>query len=165
VIKNETFLDKKTKIVLNKNIFTYQYFCCDFWVPSNITGKGAMTNSLEEDFVDSNGITSASSGNIAFQGYNETSANKGVLEYRTYYNLVTNNGSMPSKIKKEIIILDGYDPGDGRKIYDKSVGYDSEKKSLYELMAYDHDNNPATDKINLVEKLRNAPYGLSLIHI
>jgi hypothetical protein len=117
---------------------------------------------LEEDFVSTAGITTATAGNVAFQGYNETTATKGTLEYRTYYNLVTNNGSAQSKIKKEIIILDGYDPGDGRKIYLQSLGYNRDKSSLYELMNYDHDNNPATEKINLVEKLRNAPYGFDV---
>ncbi|MCZ8169691.1 T9SS type A sorting domain-containing protein [Flavobacterium sp.] len=118
---------------------------------------------LEEDFVGSAGITASTSGNVAFQGYNETTATKGTLEYRTYYNLVTNNGSAQSKIKKEIIILDGYDPGDGRKIYPQSAGYNQENSSLYELMYYDPDNNPLTDnKINLVEKLRNAPYGFDV---
>ncbi len=117
---------------------------------------------LEQDFVGTNGITTTSTGNVAFQGYNETSATKGVLEYRTYYNLVTNNGSVASKINKPIIILDGYDPGDGRKIYQGSAGYDFNKKSLFELMAYDDDNNPATIPINLVEKLRSPPYGFDV---
>ena len=117
---------------------------------------------LEQDFVGTAGVTSSTTGNLAFQGYNETSATKGVLEYRTYYNKVTNNGSVASKINKPIIILDGYDPGDGRKIYQGSAGYDSPKSSLYELMYYDHDNNTATDKISLVEKLRSAPYGFDV---
>jgi hypothetical protein len=124
--------------------------------------RGILSFSLEEDFVSSAGITTTSVGNIAFQGYNETTATKGILEYRTYYNLVTNNGSAKSKTKKEIIILDGYDPGDGRKIYDGSIGYDSSKSSLYELMAYDHDNNPNTEKLNLVKILREAPYGFDV---
>ncbi len=117
---------------------------------------------LEQDFVGTAGITASTTGNVAFQGYNETSATKGILEYRTYYNKVTNNGSAVSKINKPIIILDGYDPGDGRKIYRGSAGYDEPKSSLYDLMYYDHDNNISTDKISLVEKLRSAPYGFDV---
>ncbi|WP_445716852.1 esterase/lipase family protein [Flavobacterium sp.] len=138
----------------------------DITIPNSSPLAMAMAStssfSLEEDFVGSAGITASTSGNVAFQGYNETTATKGTLEYRTYYNLVTNNGSAQSKIKKEIIILDGYDPGDGRKIYPQSAGYNQENSSLYELMYYDHDNNPATLKENLVEKLRNAPYGFDV---
>ena len=138
----------------------------DITVPNSSPLVMAMANPssfpLEEDFVGTAGITTTTAGNIAFQGYNETTATKGTLEYRTYYNLVTNNGSAKSKIKKEIIILDGYDPGDGRKIYQGSVGYSQDKSSLYELMAYDDDNNPATEKVNLVTKLRSAPYGFDV---
>lgn len=117
---------------------------------------------LEQDFVGAAGITASTTGNVTFQGYNETSATKGILEYRTYYNKVTNNGSAVSKINKPIIIVDGYDPSDGRKIYRGSAGYDEPKSSLYDLMYYDHDNNISTDKISLVEKLRSAPYGFDV---
>ena len=138
----------------------------DITIPNSSPLVMTMANTssfpLEEDFVGTAGITTNTAGNVAFQGYNETTATKGTLEYRTYYNLVTNNGSTQSKIRKEIIILDGYDPGDGRKIYPQSLGYNQDKNSLYELMNYDHDNNPATEKINLVEKLRNAPYGFDV---
>ena len=138
----------------------------DITIPNSSPLFMAMANPssfpLEEDFVDTAGITPTTMGNVAFQGYNETTATKGTLEYRTYYNLVTNNGSAKSKIKKEIIILDGYDPGDGRKICPQSVGYLQEKSSLYQLMAYDDDNNPATQPVNLVEKLRSAPYGFDV---
>lgn len=125
----------------------------------------------EENFIGSAGITTTTTGNIAFQGYNETSATKGTLEYRTYYNTVSNTGydvasktfSVQPKLRKPIIILDGYDPGDVRKIYDGSLGYDKDEKSLYELMVYDPDNNPSTDNpANLVEKLRSAPYGFDV---
>lgn len=76
----------------------------------------------EENFTGTLGITAATAGNIAFQGYNETTATKGELEYRTYYNTVSNPGysetnknfSIQPKIRKEIIILDGFDPGDVR---------------------------------------------------
>jgi hypothetical protein len=88
-----------------------------------------------EDFISANSITQT----IPFQGYNETSATSGNLEYRTYYNSVTNSGfdattrtfSIQPKLRKEVIILDGYDPGDGRKIYPQSSGYLSEKSSIY----------------------------------
>ena len=51
--------------------------------------------------------------------------------------------------------MDGFDPGDKRKIYTGSIDYDSEKASLYELMIYkDINGNPQ----NFVDVLRNAPY-------
>ncbi len=92
---------------------------------------------------------------IPFQGYNETIATKGILEYRTYYNPATNPEGAVKKIKKEVIILDGFDPGDGRKI-----------DGLYDLMYYDPDNNSDTkNNENLVEKLRNDyGYDVTLVN-
>jgi len=128
-----------------------------------IMNSAVMSFPLEQDFVGSNGITASTTGNIAFQGYNESTPSKGVLEYRTYYNLATNNGSAVSKINKPIIILDGYDPGDGRKIYQQSIGYNQDKKSLYELMYYDPDNNVQTNNNeNLVNILRSSSYGFDV---
>ena len=114
---------------------------------------------LEEDFVGTESITAS----IPFQGYNEATATAGTLEYRTYYSKVVNDGSAKSKITKPIIILDGYDPEDSRKIYDGSLNYDSTKNSIYGLMEFDPDNNPLTDNSeNLVKKLRETPYGFDI---
>jgi hypothetical protein len=138
---------------------------------SQITMGGTGFFPAEENFTGIKGITTSTPGNIAFQGYNESIATKGVLEYRTYYNTVSNPGynadrktfSAKPKILKPIIILDGYDPGDGRKIYPGSNGYDSAEQSIYELMSYDVDNNPDTNNsLNLVDKLRSAPYGFDV---
>lgn len=121
----------------------------------------------EENFTGTLGITAATAGNIAFQGYNETTATKGELEYRTYYNTVSNPGysetnknfSIQPKIRKEIIILDGFDPGDVRKIYQGSIDYYAPDKSLYELMFYKDETGVER---NLVEKLCAAPYGFDV---
>jgi len=134
--------------------------------PSNVFLRTTSSFDAEENFTGTLGITAATAGNIAFQGYNETTATKGELEYRTYYNTVSNPGysetnknfSIQPKIRKEIIILDGFDPGDVRKIYQGSTGYIEDEKSLYELMKYDENGVP----INLVEKLRAAPYGFDV---
>ena len=117
--------------------------------------RASPTNCLlEEDFIDSYGIDETTVNNIPFKGYNETVARKGKLEYRTFYNKATNNCNSPLKIVKPIIILDGYDPKDKRKIYPDSARYSKKSKSLYELMAYDPDNDTLTfNSINLVNKL------------
>lgn len=130
---------------------------------TNSLNRSTLTSCFEKDFVGNNGIATTSPENtIPFQGYNETTATKGTLEYRTYYNQVTNTCGMPMKINKPIIILDGYDPGDGRKIYPGSAGYDQSKRSLYELMTYDHDNNPSTYPINLVDQLTSPNQGFDV---
>ncbi|CAM4045523.1 DUF676 domain-containing protein [Flavobacterium branchiophilum] len=106
-----------------------------------------------EDFIGASGIDHNSFENTDnFQGYNESTPIKGVLEYRTYFNKVTNTCNT-KKINKPVIILDGFDPGDGRKIHDGSNGYNRDKSSLYELMAFDHDNNIATPTKNFVDDI------------
>jgi hypothetical protein len=122
-----------------------------------------------EDFVGTNGVFST----IPFKGYDESTAKSGTLEYRTYYNTVTNPGYIPAsfafsvqpKLRKPVIILDGYDPGDGRKIYEGSVGYDSKNSSLYEQMYFDPDNDPQNnnDK-NLVKELQDKGYDVTLVN-
>lgn len=114
---------------------------------------------LNENFFGNAGIDHTTTGNTAFQGYNETTPQKGVIEYRTYYNKMTNSCGQPRKINKPLIILDGYDPGDKRKLYRQQFGYNPDDKSLYELMVY---NNNLGDTENLVEKLRSAPYGFDV---
>ena len=122
-----------------------------------------------EDFVGTSGITQT----IAFKGYNETTATSGKLEYRTYYNTVTNPGFDPAnrtfsiqpKLRKEVIILDGYDPGDGRKIYPQSTGYTQEHSSIFELMQYDPDDNPQTNNNkNLIRVLQDKGYDVTLVN-
>lgn len=135
--------------------------------PSPVFLRTTSSFDAEENFMGTLGITAATAGNIAFQGYNETTATKGELEYRTYYNTVSNPGysetnknfSIQPKIRKEIIILDGFDPGDVRKIYQGSIDYNAPDKSLYELMFYKDETG--VDR-NLVEKLRAAPYGFDV---
>lgn len=122
-----------------------------------------------EDFVGNSGITQT----IAFKGYNEATASSGKLEYRTYYNTISNPGFDPSsrtfsiepKLRKEVIILDGYDPSDGRKIYPGSAGYSAISQSLFELMQYDPDNNSQTNNNkNLVRELQSKGYDVTLVN-
>lgn len=112
---------------------------------------------MQDDFVSQTGpyqgITANSIENtLPFKGYNETAPSKGVLEYRTYYNHATNTCGNPFKIVKPVIIVDGFDPGDERKL-----------DGLFKLMNYDPDNNPITDNsINLVNKLTDATNGFDV---
>jgi hypothetical protein len=125
--------------------------------------RGGEEECLNENFFGNAGINHSTVGNMAFQGYNESSPQKGIIEYRTYYNKMTNSCGQPRKINKPLIILDGYDPGDKRKLYNGQVGYNSGNSSLYDEMKYDPDDNPLTDNsLSLVEKLRNAPYGFDV---
>ena len=110
----------------------------------------------EIDFIGDSGIVNT----IPFKGYNETYARSGTLEYRIYYNLQNNNGTRESKITKPIIVLDGFDPGDIRKIYEDSEGYLRDNSSIYELMKF---NVSLTQTKNLVDSLRSETLGYDVI--
>jgi hypothetical protein len=113
---------------------------------------------LEEDFIEDRAIVA----DIAFTGYDETSPSFGELEYRVYYNKRDNDDTKKAKIRKPIVILDGFDPGDTRKIYDGSIGYDFDKpgNSIYEIMEF---KNEIDSTINLVELLRSKDLGYDVI--
>lgn len=79
-----------------------------------------------------------------FKGYDESVPIKGEIDYRIYY------GDQQRKLKKPIIIIDGFDPLDNR-----SYEYAKEDKpSMYDLMSYT-DGGPFTEAIPIIPKLAN----------
>ena len=113
---------------------------------------------LEEDFIGNDKVIAS----IPFQGYNELSSSSGELEYRVYYNLRDNDGTRQSIIKKPVIVLDGFDPGDIRKIYEGSIGYNNEEpnNTIYNLMRF---TRSIRDTVSLVDLLRSPEYGYDVI--
>ena len=95
---------------------------------------------------------------LAFKGYDENVAIKGRNEYRIYYN---DAGKI---LDKPLFIIDGYDPGDERKIDPQSPEYNDKKKSVIELMSYDHDNNDNTEKISLIDSLNHKGYDVIIVN-
>ena len=88
----------------------------------------------------------------AFQGYEESEAVYGAIEYRVFY---ANDDKV---LRKPVFILDGFDPGDIRKIEyaDYAQPKDTiDNPSIYKKMVYKDENNIER---NLVEALRNKNY-------
>ncbi|WP_435415742.1 hypothetical protein [Polaribacter aestuariivivens] len=94
---------------------------------------------------------------LAFQGYDENQAISGKNKYKIYY-----NGD--NILDKPIVIIDGYDPGDLRKIDPQSDGYNKESSSIYELMSYDDDNNESTPNKDLVNELNTLGYDVVIVN-
>lgn len=98
-------------------------------------------------------------GDIPWQGFNETSAHVGKLFYRTFYH--TNNGNTLKKLVKPLIIIDGFDPGDKRKIQDSDSPLpNNEHRSIEEMMSYTVNNNT----ISLIPILRNLGYDVVIVN-
>lgn len=131
-----TFNDNTTKITYGKvNIF----------VPNTYSAKG-FTSALDTISADSD---------LHYQGYDESIAYQGQNEYRIYYDNINNDYI----INKPIFIMDGYDPGDIRKIETFDPGHDSEK-SIVQLMNYKLNGDPT----DLIKELRDDGYDVIIIN-
>ncbi|HPF10888.1 MAG TPA: hypothetical protein PKW08_02160 [Flavobacteriaceae bacterium] len=99
-------------------------------------------------------------GSIPWQGFNESAPHTGKLHYRIFYH--TNNGNTLKKLLKPIVIIDGFDPGDKRKIQDSDSPLPPNKhRSIEEMMSY-QDANGGT--INLIPILRNLGYDVVIVN-
>jgi hypothetical protein len=120
---------------------------------NSITGKLASNPNCGSDY----GLTKTEQliSDYAFQGYEESFAFKGFIEYRTFYRTI-NNG----KIVKPIIFIDGFDPGDVRKVLPCEYAdgkYDGQ--SLSDLMKYGVNK----DK-NLIKELQSKGYDVIIVN-
>lgn len=80
---------------------------------------------------------------IPFKGYDESIPIKGEIEYRIYY------GANQRRLKKPIIVIDGFDPLDKRKFEDSdSKRPADEHRSFYEIMSYGPSNKPLVPELN-----------------
>ncbi|RUA35321.1 MAG: hypothetical protein DSY77_02825 [Bacteroidetes bacterium] len=113
-----------------------------------------LTSSARADpLVEDNTIEA----NIAFKGYNESVAIKGKNDYRTFYR--TANGNTTTSLQKPIIILDGFDPLDERKIDKDDEGHEDDY-SIQELMDYPENG---INK-NLIRTLRDEGYDVIIVN-
>lgn len=93
----------------------------------------------------SNGFINAT---IPFQGYDEPTAVNGRLYYRIFF------GNTQQKILKPCIIIDGFDPGDKRKIRDVDSNLPpDEHTSIVEMMTYFDENGNPTPIIPILNGL------------
>ncbi len=98
---------------------------------------------------------------ISFQGYDETSSHYGYLEYRIFYH--TNNGNDQAILLKPIVIIDGFDPGDKRKIQDSDPHpdvSDIDHRSIEDMMSY---GLPPND-VEIIPILRDIGYDVVIVN-
>jgi len=98
-----------------------------------------------------------------FKGYDESTAINGEIEYRIWY---TNGskGTNLSNIQKPIVIIDGFDPLDKRKIIDVDSNKPAdEHTSIAELMVYPDPNIP-NRTINIIEKFNLDGYDVIIVN-
>jgi pimeloyl-ACP methyl ester carboxylesterase len=164
IYKNEAFVTKDIEISYNESGYKTLVFTAAFQDGTTKTTKGKlhvkvlsrnlsrmMDDSLVEDFT----ITST----IPFQGYDETSPIYGELEYRVFYH--TNNSNYQKTLLKPIIIIDGFDPEDKRKMQDDdSPKPANEHHSIEEMMVYYKNKN----KVEIIPLLRGLGYDVVIVN-
>ena len=103
-----------------------------------------------------------------FKGYDEAQAIKGQIEYRIFFS----NANTSKKLKKPIIIIDGFDPGDKRQIQRKDYPQSGngkyipgESRSIEEMMTYGSDGNgDGFGDQGLIPKLRSLGYDVIIVN-
>ncbi|HRP88795.1 MAG TPA: T9SS type A sorting domain-containing protein [Edaphocola sp.] len=91
---------------------------------------------------------------LKFQGYDETQATQGFGNYRIFYRQI--NGSWANcanDLRKPVIIVDGFDPGDERKII-----FSDDKPGIWDLLKYNNDNK------HLGDELRKKGYDVIILN-
>lgn len=135
------------------------YASIEVEVPSTIQRKGVSKKST--DLVKSDTVWADT--DLVFQGYDENTAYRGFNEYRIYYDSINNN----EVLNKPLIIIDGYDPGDERKIDESDFPKGANKNDLKHikgLISYDHDNNLDTKNKDLVAVYQNLGYDVVIVN-
>lgn len=92
---------------------------------------------------------------ISYQGYDETSPVYGKLEYRVFY------GNSSNLVLKPIIIIDGFDPEDKRKIIDADSPMPAgEHNSVVEMMFY----GVGPTRTDIIEELTTLGYDVVIVN-
>ena len=136
------------KITYQDNTRKTTYAKVQIYIPTNTLARGT-TSALTPIFADND---------LAFKGYEENTAIKGKNEYRIYYS------GEDTVVDKPLYIIDGYDPGDTRKIERTDNGHDEKQESIRELMSYDHDNDVDTRDISLIDTLNHKGYDVIIVN-
>ena len=100
--------------------------------------------------------------NIKFQGYSETTKSFGQFDYRIFYH--TNNNNTSKTLLRPIIIGDGFDPGDKRKIQETDYINPKEfmeNRSIEEMMKY---QDKSGNTINLIDKLTDMVFDVIIVN-
>lgn len=118
------------------------------------------TTGVVDNLIDNETIQSEE----AFQGYDEPFAFRGKIDYRIFYH--TNNSNTQKKMLKPIIIIDGFDPGDKRKIQKEDYDYyvEGEDRSIEDMMKYNVNVNGTNQKNNLIGELRNKGFDVIIVN-
>lgn len=99
---------------------------------------------------------------IPYQGYDETSPIFGELDYRIFYH--TNNGNTTPVLLKPIIISDGFDPQDKRKIQASDYLNPADFQQYNSIEHFMDYKDCSGNTSNLITVLRNKGYDVVVVN-
>lgn len=127
-----------------------------------------LTGTIEDDTLNPQDM------DLPFQGYDETSPIFGKIDFRTYYR--TNNGNTSNTLLKPVIIIDGFDPGDTRRIEDCDCEVDPICAAKYltngvfdpslhtSIFEFNYFKNQSGNQENLIETLRGMGFDVIIVN-
>ena len=156
IIENGSIVTDSIQIHYNEAGYKILTFTANFSDGSQIITQGVVHVGLTgppPGPMIVNGVTNAT---LPFQGYDESSAINGRLEYRIFY------GNPQAKLLKPVVIVDGFDPGDKRKIQDSDSNLPPEEHfSIEDMMHYVNSNG---QPIDLIQELRLLGYDVVIVN-
>lgn len=170
LIKNKSIVSNSFTMHYNETGYKTVLFKATFSDGTNKTSKAEFHVKVKnKNFARNNMDDGTDDGvhhaTVAFQGYepdDNTPAIKGQLEYRIFYHGTAEN--YERTLLKPIVIIDGFDPQDKRKIQDsddRDELTDQEHTSIEEMMVYKGNNGRP---VKIIEKLREQGYDVIVVN-
>ena len=163
LIANSTVINENVQINYSQGGNKILTVTATFSNGSSLTTQSTINVSLVPNYPPQDLIQDYTlNSNYPFQGYDETSAVNGKLDYRIFYH--TSNGNNQANLLRPLIIIDGFDPGDKRKIQDSDPHPDlsnDEHVSIEEMMTYE---DASGNNHQLIEELRALGYDVVIVN-
>lgn len=158
IYDNGTFPNPSITIPYSEEGYKILTFIATFADGTSKTTQGTLhvklSNNLPPPPLVVDGVIDAT---IPFQGLDENSGYLGHLEYRVFY------GNPQGKMLKPIVIIDGFDPGDERKIEDRDSNEPAgEHYSIWDRTIYEIPGN--NEPVYLIPILKGLGYDVVVVN-
>jgi len=161
IYQNDTFTHSNLNISYNETGFKILTFVATYSDGSTKTTQAELHVKVTPPPPRGNlSVLKHFTSTLSYQGDGESNPTYGRLDYRIFYS----DNNTENKILKPILILDGFDPLDKRKIVDADPHdlSDEKHKSIVELMIYYDSENI---KQHIIKKLNKPPNNFDVIII
>jgi hypothetical protein len=158
LIQNSEIVLNSIPITYNENGYKTLTFTADFEDGTTKTTQAIIHVIISPQPPPLGTLDRSINATIPFKGYDESYATLGRLDYRIYF------GNNQNKILKPVIIIDGFDPGDRRKISDSDSNLPpDDHDSIEEFMVFYIDNDFSSPQ-RIIPMLRADGYDVIIVN-